>query len=88
MFIITFVNREASMSMQDVQAIIIRAVMDREFRELFFHDRTQALEGYNLATIETIWLHRLNRTEFDSFAPEVRSSLAQGGGPTPIPQRV
>jgi hypothetical protein len=77
-----------NMSMQDVQAIIIRAVMDREYRELFFHDRTQALEGYDLATIETIWLYRLNRNEFDAFAPEVRSSLAQGGGPTPIAQRV
>ncbi len=76
------------MSMQDVQAIIIRAVMDREYRELFFHDRTRALEGYDLATIETIWLHRLNRNEFDAFAPEVRSSLAQGGGPTPIAQRI
>lgn len=76
------------MSMQDVQAIIIRAVMDRDYRELFFHDRTQALEGYDLAIIETVWLHRLERQEFDGFAPEVRSSLAQGGGPNPVAQRI
>ncbi len=76
------------MSMQNVQAIIIRAVMDREYRELFFHNRTRALEDYDLAIIETIWLHRLNRKEFDAFAPEVRSSLAQGGRPTPIAQRI
>jgi hypothetical protein len=84
----SFVDRETEMSMQDVQAIIIRAVMDREFRELFFHDRTRALEGYNLATIEAMWLQRLNREEFDAFEPEVRSSLSPGGGPTPIAQRI
>lgn len=76
------------MSMHDVQAIIVRAVMDGEYRELFFHDRTRALEGYDLAKIETTWLHRLERKEFDSFAPDVRSSLARGGGPSPIAQLV
>jgi len=76
------------MSMQDVQAIIIRAVMDREYRELFFRDRARALEDYDLATIETMWLQRLDRNEFDAFESEVRSSLAQGGGPTPVAQRV
>ena len=76
------------MSMQDVQAIIIRAVMDREYRELFFRDRARALEDYDLETIEDIWLQRLDRNEFDAFEPEVRSGLTQGGGPTPIAQRV
>ncbi len=76
------------MSMHDVQAIIIRAVMDSEYRELFFNDRSRALEGYNLASIETLWLQRLARKDFDSFAPEIRSSLAQGGGITPSPQRI
>ncbi|MEJ2551001.1 MAG: hypothetical protein P8Z42_02135 [Anaerolineales bacterium] len=76
------------MSMHDVQTIIIRAVMDSDYRELFFNDRSRALEGYNLASIETMWLQRLARKEFDAFAPEVRSSLKQGGGIAPSPQRI
>jgi hypothetical protein len=82
------VDRETKMSMQDVQEIVTRAVMDREYRELFFKDRTRALEGYNLATIETMWLQRLDRKVFEAFEPEVRSSLTPGGGSTPIAQRV
>lgn len=76
------------MSMLNVQAIVIRAVMEKEYRELFFNDRTRALEGYDLTDQETIWLQGLNRTEFETFASEIHSSLIQGGNGSPMVQRL
>jgi hypothetical protein len=74
-------GREADvMAMEAVQDIIIRAVIDKDFRDLFFNNREKALLGYELTRMEIDWLRRLNRVEFDSFAPELRSSLLNNNG--------
>lgn len=68
------------MAMESVQAIIIRAVIENEFRDLLFNDLEKALHGYDLTQMEIDWLRRLNRKEFDTFAPELRSSLTNNSG--------
>lgn len=68
------------MAMEAVQTIIIRAVIDNDFRDQFFNDLDNALQGYDLTKMEIDWLRRLNRKEFDSFAPELKSSLINNNG--------
>ena len=68
------------MSLESVQTIIGRAVMEPEYRELLFSDLDKALEGYELTEEEAAALKGLERKKFDAVAGELEERISRVGG--------
>ena len=68
------------MSLESVQTIIGRAVMEAEYRELLFSEPDKALEGYELTEEEAAALKGLERKRFDAVAGELEERISRAGG--------
>ena len=68
------------MSLESVQTIIGRAVMEAEYRELLFSEPDKALEGYELTEEEAAALKGLERENFDAVAGELEERISRAGG--------
>jgi hypothetical protein len=68
------------MSLESLQTIIGRAVMEPEYRELLFGDPDAALEGYELSEEENSALTSLERETFDEVAGELEERISRAGG--------
>lgn len=67
------------MSLESVQTIIGRAVMEPEYRELLFSDPDAALGGYDLSEKEKAALKGLEREKFDEVASELEERISKAG---------
>jgi hypothetical protein len=65
------------MSKEAVQAVIGKAVMESEFRELLFANPDQALEGYELTDEETAALKAIDAETMESFAGELDERISR-----------
>ena len=72
------------MSVESLQEIIGRAVMEPEFRELLFNEPDKALEGYELTEEEAASLKRLHPEKFDAVAGELEERISRAGGIRPL----
>jgi hypothetical protein len=68
------------MSLESLQEIIGRAVMEPEYRELLFSDPDKALEGYELTEQEAASLRSLPPGKFDAVAGELEERISRAGG--------
>ena len=66
------------MSLENVQEIIGRAVVDSNFRELLFSNLDKAIEGYELAEHEKNALAGMKRESFDMIANELEERVSRG----------
>lgn len=67
------------MSIENVQAIIGRAVMEPEYREQLFSDPDKALEGYDLSEDEAKALKGIKREKFEAVAGELEERISKAG---------
>lgn len=67
------------MSAETVQDIIIKAVTDKEYRELLFSDPDKALEEFDLTDEEIEGLKGLEREKFDVAADELEERVSRAG---------
>jgi len=67
------------MSAESVQEIIIKAITDKEYRELLFSDLEKALEGVELTAEETTALKEMERENFDAVASELEDRVSRAG---------
>jgi hypothetical protein len=67
------------MSLENVQAIIGRAVMEPEYREQLFSNPDKALEGYGLSEEETKALKGIKREKFEAVAGELEDRISKAG---------
>jgi hypothetical protein len=65
------------MSIENVQKIIGRAVVEPEYRELLFSEPEEALEGYELDEKEAAALKGLEREKFDAVADELEERVSR-----------
>jgi hypothetical protein len=72
------------MSVESLQEIIGRAVMEPEYRELLFSEPDRALEGYELTEEEASALKRLHPEKFDAVASELEERISRAGGLRPF----
>lgn len=68
------------MSLESLQTIIGRAVMEPEYRDLLFSDPEAALEGYELSEEEKAALKGLELETFDEVASELEERISKAGG--------
>lgn len=68
------------MSLESLQRIIGRAVMEPEYREKLFNDPEAALEGYELSEKEKTALKSMERETFDEVASELEERISRAGG--------
>lgn len=69
------------MSIENVQAIIGRALKEPDYRELLFNEPDKALEGYDLTKEEAAALKGLEREQFDAVAGELEERVSRAGMP-------
>lgn len=55
------------MSQRDLEAIIGRAIVDKDFRDLLFADPEAALEGYELSEAERAALKKMDVETLDAY---------------------
>ena len=67
------------MSAETVQEIIIKAVTDKEYRELLFSDPDKALESIELTEEEVAALKSLEREQFDAVLGELEERVSRAG---------
>lgn len=67
------------MSIESVQEIIGKAVVDGEYRELLFSEPGKAIESYDLTEEEKSALKGMEREKFDSVASELEDRISRGG---------
>ena len=67
------------MSLESVQEIIGRAVVDTEYRQLLFSDLDKAIVGYELDENERNALAGLKQEKFDLIAKELEERVSRGG---------
>jgi hypothetical protein len=72
------------MSVESLQEIIGRAVMEPEFRELLFNDPHKAMEGYELTEEEVASLKQVHPEKFDAVAGELEERISRAGGLGPL----
>ena len=65
------------MSKEAVQAVIGKAVMESEFRELLFANPDQALEGYELTDEEMAALKAIDAETMESFAGSLDERISK-----------
>ena len=65
------------MSIENVQTIIGRAVMEPEYRDLLFSEPDKALDGYELTDDESAALKGLEREKFDAVASELEDRISR-----------
>ncbi|MGD2147743.1 MAG: Franean1_4349 family RiPP [Anaerolineae bacterium] len=65
------------MSKEAVQAVIGKAVMETEFRELLFANPEEALEGYELTDTEVAALKAIDAETMESFAGELDERISR-----------
>ena len=63
------------MSLESVQTIVGKAVLDREYRELLFSHPDDALKGHDLAPGEISSLKALSREKFDAVAGDLEEQM-------------
>jgi hypothetical protein len=66
-------------SLENIEVIIGRAVMEPEFREKLFNDPEAALEGYELNEEEKGALKSLEREKFDEITSELEERISKAG---------
>jgi hypothetical protein len=71
---------DKTVSLENVQTIIGRAITEAEYRELLFSDPDKALEGYELTEEEAAGLKGLEREKFDAVASELEERISRAGG--------
>ncbi len=67
------------MSAETVQEIIVKAVTDKEYRELLFSDPDRALENFELTDEEVTALKELEREQFDAVEGELEERVSRAG---------
>ncbi len=67
------------MSKENVQTIIVRAILETEYRKLLFSDSGKALEGYELTGEETEALKSLDPEKFDVAANQLEERISKSG---------
>ena len=67
------------MSMEEINQVICRAVLDQEFRELLFSDLDTALEDYDLSDEERVGLRNIEREKFDDIASALEERMSRAG---------
>lgn len=67
------------MSLESLQTIIGRAVMEPEYREKLFNDPEAALGGFDLSEKEKDALKSLEREKFDEIASELEERISKAG---------
>ncbi len=65
------------MSKQAVEAVIGRAVVDSEFRDILFEDPDRALAGYDLAEAEVAALKAVDAEAMASFAGSLDERISK-----------
>lgn len=55
--------------------VIVKAIQDKEFRELLFRDKERALSQFRLTEDETKSLHNLDQRTFDKAIAEMGTEL-------------
>ena len=67
------------MSIENVQTIIGKAIMETEYRELLFTEPDNALEDYELTEEEKSVLKGMERDKFDTVASELEDRISRAG---------
>lgn len=67
------------MSKESVEAIIVRAVEDQEYRELLLSDPDKALEGYQLSAEESALFENLETLAVDDMVSELGERVSRAG---------
>ena len=67
------------MSAETVQEIIVKAVTDKEYRELLFSDPEKALENFELTDEEATALKEMEREKFDVVASKLEERISKAG---------
>lgn len=65
------------MTIENVQTIIGRAIIEAEYRSLLFDDPGKALEGYDLTEEEAQALKSLERQSLEPAAQELEERLSR-----------
>jgi hypothetical protein len=65
------------MSVQSVQTVIGRAVLEPEYRALLFRDPAQALAAYELSEPEAASLRSLTPESFDAATAELETRISK-----------
>jgi hypothetical protein len=65
------------MSLDSLQAVLGRAMLEPEFRALLLRDPAQALAGYDLTAAERESLHGMSLETFDSAAADLEPRLSK-----------
>jgi hypothetical protein len=68
------------MSLEAVQAIIGRAVLDAKFRRRLIDDAAKACKGYDLTKEELEALEELDGESFETFAGKLPKRITKGVG--------
>jgi hypothetical protein len=67
------------MSLENVQTIVGRAILEPEYRTLLFSDPTKALEGYDLTEEETQALKSMDKGKVDLLANDLEERISKSG---------
>ena len=67
------------MSLEQIQDIIGRALVEKEFCEVLFDDPDSALAGYELTEEEKGALKSIKREKFDTVKAEVEERISRAG---------
>lgn len=67
------------MSEENVEAIIVKIIMDEGYRELLVSDPGKALEGYQLSAEESALFENLESAEFDVLLCELAMRVSRAG---------
>ena len=74
---------EAPVSAQHFQKLVVRALWEKDFRDLLFRNPDEAMKGFDLTRDERAELQRLEGERFEDLVAEVRmgltTSLLKGG---------
>lgn len=67
------------MSVETVQEVVVKAVMDSEYRELLFKDLDKALEGFELSEEERTRFKEMSREKFDAASSDLEERISRAG---------
>jgi hypothetical protein len=67
------------MSLESIQTVIGRALVETEYRNLLVNDPAKALEGYDLTEEETQSLMNINKEQLDKMAVEMEERISKAG---------
>jgi Ribosomally synthesized peptide prototyped by Frankia Franean1_4349. len=67
------------MSLENVQTIIGRAIIEPEYRDLLFNDPAKAMEGYDLTKEELQALESIEKEKLNTLANDLEERVSKAG---------